>query len=172
MKYLNAILICMSYFCFLVVTNEVMSASVVWLQGWKLPDMMFASRRSLSDACTSIAKQLETVYSSISASFALIFFLFFLHNNVLTSSMNIKNKWLYFVHWQNCGTISSLGKKCQIFIVPDNSILFLLSLLFLFKWKFLFLWPRKTWDGWSLSLYLIQTHIKQYFCWTILRSQV
>ncbi|KAK6922433.1 protein of unknown function DUF1664 [Dillenia turbinata] len=29
-------------------------------QGWKLPDMMFATRRSLSDACNSIAKQLET----------------------------------------------------------------------------------------------------------------
>ncbi|KAF9686164.1 hypothetical protein SADUNF_Sadunf03G0130000 [Salix dunnii] len=37
----------------------------VWWKGWKLPDMMFATRRSLSDACTSIAQQLENVYASI-----------------------------------------------------------------------------------------------------------
>ncbi|XP_065634356.1 uncharacterized protein LOC112010638 [Quercus suber] len=35
--------------------------------GWKLPDLMFASKRGLNDACNSIAKQLESVYSSISA---------------------------------------------------------------------------------------------------------
>jgi hypothetical protein len=55
------------------------SCSLVWLvlyfynavyfQGWKLPDMMFATRRSLSDACTSIAQQLENVYASIRVSF-------------------------------------------------------------------------------------------------------
>lgn len=39
----------------------------VWWKGWKLPDMMFATRRSLSDACNSVARQLEDVYSSISA---------------------------------------------------------------------------------------------------------
>ncbi|CAL5328132.1 unnamed protein product [Camellia sinensis] len=33
--------------------------------GWKLPDMMFATKCSLSDACNTIAKQLENVYSSI-----------------------------------------------------------------------------------------------------------
>ncbi|KAB5573220.1 hypothetical protein DKX38_000414 [Salix brachista] len=37
----------------------------VWWKGWKLPDMMFATRRSLSDACTSIGQQLEDVYGSI-----------------------------------------------------------------------------------------------------------
>ncbi|WCJ26174.1 hypothetical protein M5689_008012 [Euphorbia peplus] len=37
----------------------------VWWKGWKLPDMMFATRRSLSDACTSIGHQLENVYTSI-----------------------------------------------------------------------------------------------------------
>ncbi|KAK9188661.1 hypothetical protein WN944_020066 [Citrus x changshan-huyou] len=31
----------------------------VWWKGWKLPDMMFATRRSLSDACNSVARQLE-----------------------------------------------------------------------------------------------------------------
>lgn len=35
------------------------------LQGWKLPDLMFATRRSLSEARSTIAKQLENVYSSI-----------------------------------------------------------------------------------------------------------
>lgn len=39
----------------------------VWWKGWKLSDMMFATRRGLNDACASVAKQLETVYSSISA---------------------------------------------------------------------------------------------------------
>ncbi|XP_065858188.1 uncharacterized protein [Euphorbia lathyris] len=37
----------------------------IWWKGWKLPDMMFATRRSLSDACTSVAQQLESVYASI-----------------------------------------------------------------------------------------------------------
>ncbi|KAE8023716.1 hypothetical protein FH972_009384 [Carpinus fangiana] len=50
-----------------IVVVVVLGYGYVWWKGWKLPDMMFASRRSLSDACTSIAKQLETVYSSISA---------------------------------------------------------------------------------------------------------
>ncbi|KAF3627067.1 putative squamosa promoter-binding-like protein 16-like isoform 1 [Capsicum annuum] len=36
-------------------------------QGWKLPELMFATRRSLSDACGSVSKQLESVYTSISA---------------------------------------------------------------------------------------------------------
>ncbi|XAR64377.1 hypothetical protein NMG60_11024685 [Bertholletia excelsa] len=39
----------------------------VWWKGWKLPDMMFATRRSLSDACNTVARQLENVYSSIAA---------------------------------------------------------------------------------------------------------
>ncbi|KAI3787239.1 hypothetical protein L1987_41579 [Smallanthus sonchifolius] len=34
-------------------------------KGWKLPDMMFATRRSLSDATNAVAKQLEIVYSSL-----------------------------------------------------------------------------------------------------------
>ncbi|KAH6798106.1 hypothetical protein C2S52_022660 [Perilla frutescens var. hirtella] len=38
----------------------------IWWKGWKLSDMMFATRRGLNDACSSVAKQLETVYSSIS----------------------------------------------------------------------------------------------------------
>ncbi|KAL9257658.1 hypothetical protein AKJ16_DCAP02105 [Drosera capensis] len=38
----------------------------VWWKGWKLPDLSFATKRSLSEATTSIAKQLEQVYSSVS----------------------------------------------------------------------------------------------------------
>ncbi|KAG6781399.1 hypothetical protein POTOM_014299 [Populus tomentosa] len=48
-----------------VVVVVVVGYGYVWWKGWKLPDMMFATRHSLSDACTSIAQQLENVYSSI-----------------------------------------------------------------------------------------------------------
>ncbi|RVW99242.1 hypothetical protein CK203_030741 [Vitis vinifera] len=48
-----------------VVIIVVVGYGYAWWKGWKLPDMMFATRRSLSDACSSIAKQLENVYSSI-----------------------------------------------------------------------------------------------------------
>ncbi|KAG6783105.1 hypothetical protein POTOM_012540 [Populus tomentosa] len=48
-----------------VVVVVVVGYGYVWWKGWKLPDMMFATRCSLSDACTSIAQQLENVYSSI-----------------------------------------------------------------------------------------------------------
>ncbi|XP_009343135.1 uncharacterized protein LOC103935110 isoform X1 [Pyrus x bretschneideri] len=39
----------------------------LWWKGWKLPDMMFATRRSLSDASNSVAKQLESLFTSISS---------------------------------------------------------------------------------------------------------
>ncbi|XP_057858548.2 uncharacterized protein LOC131067529 isoform X2 [Cryptomeria japonica] len=39
----------------------------IWWKGWKLSDMMFATKRSLSDACVSVGKQLEQVSASISA---------------------------------------------------------------------------------------------------------
>ncbi|XP_076926643.1 uncharacterized protein LOC143589900 [Bidens hawaiensis] len=39
----------------------------VWWKGWKFPDMMFATRRSLSDATKSVAKELDTVNSSLAA---------------------------------------------------------------------------------------------------------
>ncbi|KAF5937687.1 hypothetical protein HYC85_025193 [Camellia sinensis] len=41
------------------------------IKGWRLPDMMFATKCSLSDACNTIAKQLENVFSSIAASTAI-----------------------------------------------------------------------------------------------------
>ncbi|KAH1238648.1 hypothetical protein GmHk_08G023265 [Glycine max] len=37
----------------------------VWWKGWKLPDLMFATRRGLSDACTSIGNQMGKLYESI-----------------------------------------------------------------------------------------------------------
>lgn len=50
-----------------VVVVVVVGYGYAWWKGWKLPDMMFATKRGLSDACNSIAKQLENVYASISA---------------------------------------------------------------------------------------------------------
>ncbi|KAL3656007.1 hypothetical protein CASFOL_000403 [Castilleja foliolosa] len=52
-----------------VVIVVVVGYGYVWwkVAGWKLSEMMFATRRGLNDACSSVAKQLETVYSSISA---------------------------------------------------------------------------------------------------------
>ncbi|KAJ9176158.1 hypothetical protein P3X46_011500 [Hevea brasiliensis] len=49
----------------IIVVVGVFGYGYVWWKGWKLPDMMFATRRGLSDACTSIAQQLENVYASI-----------------------------------------------------------------------------------------------------------
>lgn len=37
-------------------------------QGWKLPDFMLATRRSLSDACDSVGNQIDGFYSSLSVS--------------------------------------------------------------------------------------------------------
>ncbi|XP_010249069.1 PREDICTED: uncharacterized protein LOC104591760 [Nelumbo nucifera] len=50
-----------------VVLVVVVGYGYMWWKGWKLSDMMFATRRSLSDACTTVAKQLEQVSSSITA---------------------------------------------------------------------------------------------------------
>lgn len=50
-----------------VVIVLVVGYGYVWWKGWKLPNLMFATRRSLSEATTKIAKELENVYSSISS---------------------------------------------------------------------------------------------------------
>ncbi|KAL3511461.1 hypothetical protein ACH5RR_030862 [Cinchona calisaya] len=50
-----------------IVIVIVVGYGYIWWKGWKLPDMMFATRRSLSDACSSVSKRLENVYSAISA---------------------------------------------------------------------------------------------------------
>ncbi|EXB40316.1 hypothetical protein L484_017458 [Morus notabilis] len=45
----------------IIIVTIVVGYGYIWWKGWRLPDMMFATRRSLSDACTSISKQLENV---------------------------------------------------------------------------------------------------------------
>ncbi|KAH0674491.1 hypothetical protein KY290_026602 [Solanum tuberosum] len=51
----------------IIIVVVVMGYGYIWWKGWKLPEFMFATRRSLSDACGSVSKQLESVYTSISA---------------------------------------------------------------------------------------------------------
>ncbi|XP_057424597.1 uncharacterized protein LOC130718130 isoform X2 [Lotus japonicus] len=48
-----------------VIVIVVVGYGYIWWKGWKLPDMMFATKRGLSDACTSIGNQLGKVYESI-----------------------------------------------------------------------------------------------------------
>ncbi|KAL4570101.1 hypothetical protein LXL04_025752 [Taraxacum kok-saghyz] len=50
-----------------IIIVVVVGYGYVWWKGWKLPDMMFATKRSLSDATNAVAKQLDTVYSSLAA---------------------------------------------------------------------------------------------------------
>ncbi|KAF8399991.1 hypothetical protein HHK36_015864 [Tetracentron sinense] len=56
-----------------VVVVVVVGYGYIWWKGWKLSDMMFATRRTLSDACTTVAKQLEQVSSSITANMNAMF---------------------------------------------------------------------------------------------------
>lgn len=51
----------------LVVIVVVIGYGYAWWKGYKLPDMMFATKRSLSDATNAVAKQLDNVYSSLTA---------------------------------------------------------------------------------------------------------
>ncbi|CAL9122272.1 unnamed protein product [Musa textilis] len=37
----------------------------IWWKGWKISDMMFVTRRGLSDACTTVGTQLELISASI-----------------------------------------------------------------------------------------------------------
>lgn len=48
-----------------IIIVVVVGYGYVWWKGWKLPDMMFATKRSLSDATNAVAKQLDNVYSSL-----------------------------------------------------------------------------------------------------------
>ncbi|KAL8037981.1 hypothetical protein ABFS82_11G073900 [Erythranthe guttata] len=50
-----------------IVIVVVVGYGYIWWKGWRLSDMMFATRRGLNDACSSVGKQLENVYSSVSA---------------------------------------------------------------------------------------------------------
>ncbi|XP_068666787.1 uncharacterized protein [Aristolochia californica] len=49
------------------ITGGIVGYGYIWWKGWKISDMMFATRRSLSDACNTVGKQLEQVWSSVSA---------------------------------------------------------------------------------------------------------
>lgn len=49
-----------------IICVVVVGYGYIWWKGWKLPDLMFATRRGLNDACTSVSRQLEGVYTSIS----------------------------------------------------------------------------------------------------------
>ncbi|KAK7319121.1 hypothetical protein RJT34_03835 [Clitoria ternatea] len=48
-----------------VIVIVVVGYGYIWWKGWKLPDMMFATRRGLSDACTSIGNKMGKLYESI-----------------------------------------------------------------------------------------------------------
>ncbi|XP_004310099.1 PREDICTED: uncharacterized protein LOC101315402 [Fragaria vesca subsp. vesca] len=54
-----------SRYC-LIIVAVVAGYGYFWWKGWKLPDMMFATRRSLADAGKSFSKQIDGVFSSIS----------------------------------------------------------------------------------------------------------
>ncbi|KAL8241697.1 hypothetical protein R6Q59_011999 [Mikania micrantha] len=51
----------------LIVIVVAVGYGYAWWKGWKLPDMMFATKRSLSDATNAVAKKLDGVYSSLAA---------------------------------------------------------------------------------------------------------
>ncbi|KAG2383956.1 Fanconi-associated nuclease 1-like protein [Vigna angularis] len=48
-----------------VIVIVVAGYGYIWWKGWKLPDLMFATKRSLSDACTSIGNQMGKLYGTI-----------------------------------------------------------------------------------------------------------
>ncbi|CAN8313341.1 unnamed protein product [Cochlearia groenlandica] len=50
----------------LIIIIGVIGYGYVWWKGWKLPDFMFATRRSLSDACNNVGTQIDGFYSSLS----------------------------------------------------------------------------------------------------------
>ncbi|XP_013659649.1 uncharacterized protein LOC106364669 [Brassica napus] len=49
-----------------IIIIGVIGYGYVWWKGWKLPDFMFATRRSLSDACDNVGNQIDGFYSSLS----------------------------------------------------------------------------------------------------------
>ncbi|KAL1187615.1 hypothetical protein V5N11_031605 [Cardamine amara subsp. amara] len=50
----------------LIIIIGVIGYGYVRWKGWKLPDFMFATRRSLSDACNNVGNQIDGFYSSLS----------------------------------------------------------------------------------------------------------
>ncbi|GKD04129.1 mediator of RNA polymerase II transcription subunit 1 like protein, partial [Tanacetum coccineum] len=55
----------------IIVIVVVVGYGYAWWKGWKLPNMMFATKRSLSDAMNVVAKKLDDVYSSLAVSLLL-----------------------------------------------------------------------------------------------------
>ncbi|KAM0947086.1 hypothetical protein DsansV1_C08g0082411 [Dioscorea sansibarensis] len=49
-----------------IIVIGVVGYGYIWWKGWKLSDMMFVTRRGLTDACSAVAKQLDHISSSIS----------------------------------------------------------------------------------------------------------
>ncbi|CAA7018834.1 unnamed protein product [Microthlaspi erraticum] len=49
-----------------IIIIGVIGYGYVWWKGWKLPDFMFATRRSLSDACDNVGNKIDGFYSSLS----------------------------------------------------------------------------------------------------------
>ncbi|KAG2269648.1 hypothetical protein Bca52824_064203 [Brassica carinata] len=49
-----------------IIIIGVIGYGYVWWKGWKLPDFMFATRRSLSDAYDNVGNQIDGFYSSLS----------------------------------------------------------------------------------------------------------
>ncbi|KFK28105.1 hypothetical protein AALP_AA8G473200 [Arabis alpina] len=49
-----------------IIIIGVIGYGYVWWKGWKLPDFMFATRRSLSDACNNVGNQIDGFYTSLS----------------------------------------------------------------------------------------------------------
>ncbi|XP_010478046.1 PREDICTED: uncharacterized protein LOC104757047 isoform X2 [Camelina sativa] len=49
----------------LIIIIGVIGYGYVWWKGWKLPDLMFATRRSLSDACNNVGTQIDGFYASL-----------------------------------------------------------------------------------------------------------
>ncbi|CAH8381692.1 unnamed protein product [Eruca vesicaria subsp. sativa] len=49
-----------------IIIIGVIGYGYVWWKGWKLPDFMFATRRSLSDACDNVGNQIDGFYSTLS----------------------------------------------------------------------------------------------------------
>ncbi|KAK9675368.1 hypothetical protein RND81_11G003400 [Saponaria officinalis] len=48
-----------------IIVIVVLGYGCVWWKGWKLPDFMFATKRTLKDACNTVANELEEVFKSV-----------------------------------------------------------------------------------------------------------
>lgn len=49
----------------IIIVVVVLGYGYVWWKGWRLPDLMFATKRGLLDACNAVGKQLDNVHASI-----------------------------------------------------------------------------------------------------------